>query len=66
LPKHVARPTSDVYKAEDTFLADFFEVPTDDAINIGHLMNRVSFSANLDVRGFNRHVAILGIILRII
>lgn len=61
VPKRVPRPATKVFSATDEFLKDFFSVPDDIGLEVGHLMNRPDFKACIDVRGFNRHVAILGV-----
>lgn len=60
-PKNVPRPAKEIYEATDEFLGTFFSISENVGLNIGNLLNRENFRAQLDVTKFNRHVAILGV-----
>jgi DNA helicase HerA-like ATPase len=61
VPKQVPRPATKVYPATNEFLKTFFSIEEDIGLEIGHLISQPDFKAQIDVRGFNRHVAILGV-----
>ena len=56
-PRHAARPGTSVEVAPDKFLEKF--VTVDGGLEVGTMLTRESVSADLDVSGLNRHLAIL-------
>lgn len=56
-PRYAARPGTEVQKAPDSFLEKF--VSTEDGLKIGKMLTRESVTAELDMEGLNRHLAIL-------
>lgn len=57
-PRHAARPGTPVQKAPDSFLEDFVTVDSR-GLEIGTMLTRESVTAELDIAGLNRHLAIL-------
>lgn len=57
-PRHAARPGTCVEVAPDEFLEQFVTVGND-GLEIGTMLTRGSVTADIDVSGLNRHLAIL-------
>lgn len=56
-PRYAAKPGSQVIEAPDKFLEKF--VSTENGLKVGSMLTRESVTAELDMEGLNRHLAIL-------
>ncbi len=58
-PRHAPPANTWVYRAPDNMVKDFYSVPEDKGLHVGYLISRPNVPVYLDVRGINRHVAII-------
>ena len=59
-PRKAIHPGNEVYRAPSEILKQFYSYPEREALHIGYLINRPDVPVSITVRGFRRHLAILG------
>lgn len=59
MPRHAPPANTWVYRAPDDMVREFYSVPEDKGLHIGYLISRPRVPVYLDVKGINRHVAII-------
>jgi len=59
-PRRAIHPSNEVYKAPPKILEQFYSYSKDEGLHVGYLINRPDVPVSITVRGFRRHLAILG------
>ncbi len=59
MPRHAPPINTWVYLAPDELVKEFYSVPKEQGIHVGYLISRPKVPVYLNVKGINRHVAII-------